>query len=184
MWNTTDARSHSTCQQAWTSLNHRKNVLSCVYRSYHLPFRAHRNAWKTTIVPQCLVNLSKYTSRRNSSIRETCSMFFNRSSRITIAKTIYKMHVTIFHVRKYERHISISVHYQSLRNHSGYWTPWRNCISRERHQHAAPRACLRVDKSRSWQRSLLDAKEVHNFQLPLSPKPLNSGYRCFWVISV
>ena len=67
-------------------LNHRKKVLSCVYRCYHLPFRAHRNTWKTTIVPQCLVNSSKYTSRGNSSIRETCSIFFNRSSRITICK--------------------------------------------------------------------------------------------------
>jgi len=25
----------------------------------------------------------------------------------------------------------------------------------------------------------LDAKEVHNFQLSLSPKPFNFGYRCF-----
>jgi len=45
---------------------------------------------------------------------ETSSIFFNRSSRITIAKTIHKMHVAIFHVRKYERHISISVHCQTL----------------------------------------------------------------------
>ena len=45
---------------------------------------------------------------------KTSSIFFNRSSRIAIAKTIYKMHVAIFHVRKYERRISISVHYQTL----------------------------------------------------------------------
>ena len=77
-------------------------------------FRAHRNTWKTTIAPQCLVNSSKYTSRPNSSIGETSSIFFNSSSRITIAKTMYKMHVAIFHVRKYERHISNSVHYQTL----------------------------------------------------------------------
>ena len=48
----------------------------------------------------CLVNSSKYTSRRNSSIGETSSIFFNRGSRITIAKTIYKMHVALFHMRK------------------------------------------------------------------------------------
>ena len=28
---------------------------------------------------------------------------------------------------------------------------------------------------------MLDPKEVHNFQLPLSPKPFNFGYRCFGV---
>ena len=114
MWNTTDAESHSTCQKAWTSVNHRKNVLRCVYCSYHLPFRVHWNTWKTTIVPQCLVNSSKYTSRRNSSMGEKSSIFFNRSSRITIAKTLYKIQVAIFHVTKYESHISNSVHYQTL----------------------------------------------------------------------
>jgi len=43
----------------WTSLNHLKNVLSCVNRSYHLPFRPHSNTWKTASIMQCLVNTSK-----------------------------------------------------------------------------------------------------------------------------
>ena len=33
----------------WTSLNHLKNVLSCVNRSYHLPSRLHRNSWIAVI---------------------------------------------------------------------------------------------------------------------------------------
>ena len=44
-----------------------------------------------------------------------------------------------------------------------------------------PAADLRVDKNPSWQRSFLDPKEVHNFQITLSPKPFNYGYRCFGV---
>ena len=116
----------------WTSLNHRKNVLSCVYRSYHLPFRAHRNTWKTTFVPQCLVNSSKCTSRRNSSIGETSSIFFNRSLRITIAKTIYKMQYSTWENTKGILATQYTIKH-SLRNHSEYWTPWRKCISLERH---------------------------------------------------
>jgi len=46
----------------WTSLNHLKNVLSCV------PFRPHSNTWKTASITQCLVNTSKNTSRRNPSV--------------------------------------------------------------------------------------------------------------------
>jgi len=44
-----------------------------------------------------------------------------------------------------------------------------------------PAADQRVDKNPSWQLSFLDPKEFHNFQLPLSPKPFNFGYRCFGV---
>ena len=57
----------------------------------------------------------------------------------------------------------------SLRNHSEYWTPWRKRISLDRHQHAAPRADLRVDKNRSWQLSFLDPKEVHIFNCQYLP---------------
>jgi len=179
MWNTTDARSHSTCRQAWTSLNHRKNVLSCIYRSYHLPFRAHWNTWKTPVVPQCLVNSSKYTSRRNSSIGETSLIFFNRSSR-PLQKPYTKC-MSQYSTWENRKGI-LATQYttkHSLRNNSEYWTP--KCISLERHQHAVPRADLRVDKNPSWQLSFLDPKEVHNFQLPFSPKPFNFGYRCFGV---
>ena len=42
-----------------------------------------------------------------------------------------------------------------------------------------PAAVPRADKNSSWQLSFLDPKEVHNFQLPLSPKTFNFGYRCF-----
>ena len=52
-------------------------------------------------------------------------IFYNSSSRITIAKTIHKMHVAIFHVRKYERHFSNSV-YQTLTT-KPQRVPWRIC---------------------------------------------------------
>jgi hypothetical protein len=146
MWNTTDARSHSTCWQAWTSLNHRKNVLLCVNRSSRLPFRAHRNTWKTTIFPQWLVTSSKYTSRRkSSSIGETSSIFFYSSSRITISKTIYKMHVAIFHARKYERHSGNSVHQRltikPLRVLYHLEENARKCISSEHTEIRRPADC-------------------------------------------
>ena len=104
------------------SLNRRKNVLSCVYRSYHLPFRAHRNTWKT----------------------------------ITIANTIYKMHVAIFHVRKYERHFSTLRTYQTLRHHSEYCMTFKGnagiCISHARFSSTLlPRTELDKTASyRSW----------------------------------
>ena len=40
----------------WTSLNHLKNVLSCVNCSYHLPFRLHSNTWWTASLTHSLVN--------------------------------------------------------------------------------------------------------------------------------
>ena len=92
--------------QMQTSLNHLKNVLSCVNRSYHLAFRLHRNTQKRTSITQCLVNSRKYTSRWNPSIGKTPLVFFNSSTCIAIAKSIHKMHVTIFHVRKHRRHFS------------------------------------------------------------------------------
>ena len=64
-------RGHSTSGKTWTSLNHLKNVLSCVNHSYHLPFRPHKNTWKTASITQCLVNMSKNTSRWNPSVRKT-----------------------------------------------------------------------------------------------------------------
>jgi hypothetical protein len=111
-----DARVHSTSGQTWTSLNHLKNVLSCVNRSYHLPLREHSSTWKTTSVTQCLVNTSKYTSRRNPSVGRTPLVFFNSNSCTAIAKSIHKMHVTIFHVGKHKRHFS---HYLQV-PHSSY----------------------------------------------------------------
>ena len=104
-----DARSHSTSGQPPTSLNHLKNVLSCVNRSYHLPFRLHRSTWKRTSITQWLVNSRKYTSRRNPSIGKPPLVFFNSSKCIAIAKSIHKMHVTIFHVGKHKRLFSNSV---------------------------------------------------------------------------
>ena len=97
-----DARGHSTCGHTRTSLNHLKNVLSCVNRSYHLPFRLHRNTWKRTSITQCLVNSRKYTSRRNPSIGKTPLAFFYSSTCIAIAKSVHKMYVTIFHVGKHK----------------------------------------------------------------------------------
>ena len=46
----------TTSGQSWTSLNHLKNVLSCVNQWYHLPFRLHSNTWKTTSLTHCPVN--------------------------------------------------------------------------------------------------------------------------------
>ena len=53
-------------------------------------------------------------------IGETPTIFFDSRSRITIAKTIYKINVAIFHVRKYERHFSTLHTYKTLRHHSEY----------------------------------------------------------------
>ena len=83
-----DARGHSTSGQTRTSLNHLKNVLSCVNRSYHLPFRLQRNTRKRTSITQCLVNSHKYTSRRNPSIGKTPLIFLNSSTCIAITKCI------------------------------------------------------------------------------------------------
>ena len=48
-----------------------EECLSCVNRSYHIPFRLHRNTRNRTSIMQCLVNSRKYTSRRNPSIGRT-----------------------------------------------------------------------------------------------------------------
>ena len=101
-----DSRGHSTGGETWTSLNHLKNVLSCVNRSYHLPFGLQRNTRKRTTITQCLMNARKYTSRRNPSIGKTPLVFLNSSTCIAIAKSIHKMHVTIFQVGKHKRHFS------------------------------------------------------------------------------
>jgi hypothetical protein len=69
---------------------------------YHLPFRLHSNTWNTTNLTYCLVNMSKYTSRRNPSLGKTALVFFNSSTCIAIAKSIHKMRVTIFHVGKHK----------------------------------------------------------------------------------
>jgi len=86
-----DARGHSTSGQKCTSLNHLKNVLSCVNRSYHLHFRPQSNTWKAVSITQCLVNPSKNTSRRNPSVRKTPFVFFNSSTCIAVAKPIHKL---------------------------------------------------------------------------------------------
>ena len=99
-----DARGHSICGQTWTTLNHLKNVLSCGNRSYHLPFRPHSNTGSTTSITQCLVNTSKNTSRQNPSVGKTPLVFFYSTMCIANAKSIQKMHVTIFHVGKHKRH--------------------------------------------------------------------------------
>ena len=103
--------------QTWTSLNHLKNVLSCVNHLYHLPFRPHSNTWKTASITQCLVNTSKNTSRRNPSVRKTPLVFFNSSTCIAVAKSIHKMHVTIFHVGRHKRHSCNSS--QATNRHAG-----------------------------------------------------------------
>jgi hypothetical protein len=77
--------------------------------SHHLPFRENSNAWKTTSVMQCLVNTSKHTSRRNPAVRKTPSLFLINRTCIAIAKSIHKMHVTIFHV-EHKRYFSNYVH--------------------------------------------------------------------------
>ena len=86
----TDARGHSTCGKTRTSLKHLKNVLSCVNRSYQLPFTLHRYTWKRTSITQCLVNSHKNTSRRNPSIGKTPMVFFFGSTCIAIAKPYTK----------------------------------------------------------------------------------------------
>ena len=70
----------------WKTRTYLKNVLSCVNRSYQIPFRLQRNTWKKTSITQCLVNSRKYTSRRNSSIGKTPLVFLKSSMCIAIAK--------------------------------------------------------------------------------------------------
>ena len=117
------------------SLNHRKNVLSCVNRSYHLPFRGHRNTWKTTIVPQCLANSSKYTSIWNSSIRKTSLIFYNSSSRITIAKPHTKCMSQYSTWENTKGILATRYTKHSLRNHSLYLEGYAGiCIAGVRQQ--------------------------------------------------
>jgi len=97
-------RGNSTSGQSWTSLNHLKNVLSCVNQWYHLPFRLHSNTQKTTSLTHCLVNMRKYTPRWNPVVGKTPLVFINSSTCIPIIKSIHKMHVTVFHVGKHKRH--------------------------------------------------------------------------------
>jgi len=103
-----NARGNSTSGQSWTLMNHLKNVLSCVNQWYQLPFRLHSNAWKTTSLTHCLVNTRKYTPRRNPLVGKTPLVFVNSSTCIAFAKSIHKMHVTIFYVGKHKRHFYIS----------------------------------------------------------------------------
>ena len=105
----TEARGNSTSGQSWTSLNHLKNVLSCVNQWYHLPFRLHSNTWKTTSLMHCQVNIRKYTPRRNPAVGKMPLLYVNSNKCIAIAKSIHKMHVIIFHVGKHKRHYSNSV---------------------------------------------------------------------------
>jgi len=113
-----DARGHSTSGETRTSLNLLKNVLSCVNRSYHLPLRLQRNTRKRTSITQWLVNSRKYTSSPNPSMGKTPLVFFNSSTCIAIAKSLRKMHVTIFHVGKHKRHVSNlpTIHSQRSQN--------------------------------------------------------------------
>jgi len=55
------------------------------------------------------MNLRKCTSRRNPSIGNTPLVFLNSSTCIAIAKSIHKMHATIFDVGKHKRHFSNTV---------------------------------------------------------------------------
>jgi len=82
---------------------------SCVHRTYHVPFRVHKNTRKRTSITKCLVNSRKYTSKRNPSIGKKPLVFFYSITCIAIAKSIHKMHVTIFHVGKHKRLFSNSV---------------------------------------------------------------------------
>ena len=99
----------TVCDISRLSAIYRVSQEECVNRSYHLPFRLQRNTRKRTSITQCLVNSRKYTSRRNPSIGKTPLVYLNSSTCIAIAKSIHKMHVTIFHVGKHKRHFSNTV---------------------------------------------------------------------------
>jgi len=78
-------------------------MFSCINQWYHLPLRLHSHTWKTTSLTHCLVNTRKYAPRRNPSVGKTHAVFVNSSTCIAIAKSIHKMHITIFHVGKHKR---------------------------------------------------------------------------------
>jgi len=71
-------------------------------------------AWKTTIVTQCLLNMHKYTFRRNSRFGVAASVFVHGSTCITIVISIHIMHIAIFNVGKQKRHFSTSKLTKSL----------------------------------------------------------------------
>ena len=52
---------------------------------------------------------SRYADARGHSIGKTPLVFLNSSTCIATAKSIHKMHVTIFHVGKHKRHFSNTV---------------------------------------------------------------------------
>ena len=154
-----DARGHSTSGETRSCLNHLKNALSCVIRSYHLPFRLQRNTRKRTSFTHCLVNSHKYTPRRIPSIGKTPLVFLNSSTCIAIAKSIHKMHVTIFHVGKHKRRFSNTVQltYQPLtKQQVNSW-------------HMIPHSRTEMDKIDSWRVQCVDPQDNHTFLWPLSP---------------
>ena len=78
-------------------------MFSCVNHWYQLPFRLHSNTWKTTNLTHCLVNTRKYRPRRNLSVGKAYSVFVTSSTWIANAKSVHKMHFTIFHVGKTQK---------------------------------------------------------------------------------
>jgi hypothetical protein len=103
-------------------------------------------------------------------------IFFNSSTCIAIAKSIHKMHVTIFHVGKHKRHFSNSVqityqpfttksqrvlHYQPKGMQFRDSVNWIAVIW----HHTQGRTCVRLsdDRYSAW-----NPKEDHTFLWPLS----------------
>jgi len=134
----------------------------------------HRNTRKRTSITQCLVNSHKYTSRPNPSIEKTPLVFFNSSTCIAIAKSIHRMHITIFHVWKHKRHFSNSAQltYQPFTTrpqhtlkkahmHLTASVSWLSVIG----HHTQGQTSIRLV---SWQVQYVDPPEDHTFLWPLS----------------
>ena len=66
--------------------------------------RLHMDTWKTTSFRHCLVNTWKYTLRWMPRVGIMSSVFYYSCTWIATAKSIHKIHVTIFSVGKHKRH--------------------------------------------------------------------------------
>jgi hypothetical protein len=150
----------------------------CVNRSYNWPFRVDSETWKTTSVTQYLVNTSKYTCRRNPSVGKTSLVFVNSSSCTAIAKSIHKMHVTLFHVRKHIRHFAAL--YKSLCLHKQTQTR----LHSQAMSHSQGPATAVTKYHVTYKVQCMEPQRRPHFSMAIIYVTVQLWISVFWVISV
>jgi hypothetical protein len=179
MWNATNARSHSTCRQAWTSLNHRKNVLSVL-----IVLTACLSELTETLGKQTFSSNDwwiRVNTRLDGNLRRSGKRlrYSSTAARELPLQKPYTKCMSQYSTWEYTNGILVTHYtYHSLWNHSEYCIILKEMQGYAFHASAAPLSILR-DKTPSWLLSFVEPKEFHHFQLPLSRKPFNFGHRCF-----